>query len=93
MNVALLGLVGVAVLFVAAQQYFYAAHRRKYGLWRPFRERVVGPNHDERRAMVRSMFQRQSDTEVERARRLYLVSFAGALLYGVWAVLTGSLTR
>lgn len=91
MNPAFLGLLVLAAVFLVTQQYFYAAYRRKYGVWRGLRQRALtGPNPEEFRGMLRSTFRRDPDPVVERARRIYLAALAVFFAFGAWFVLSGA---
>jgi hypothetical protein len=90
-SIWLVPLILFAIVFVIAQQRFYAAYRTKHGVLRPLRQRVLGgPDSDEFRGMLSATRQRDDDPVVERARRVYLVSFAILIAYGLLGTLTGS---
>jgi hypothetical protein len=90
-SLAFLGLLVVAGLFLVTQQWFYAAYRRKRGVWRSLRQRALtGPTPKEFRGMLRATFRRDPDPAVERARRIYLAALGAFFAYGAWFVLSGA---
>ena len=87
----LLGLLALGIVFVVAQERFYTAYGRRYGLMRPLSKRLFGPNPEEFREMLAASFRRDPDANVERARRIYMVALGALLGFGLWGVLTGNL--
>jgi len=78
-------LAGGAVLvlvWVIAQQMFYAAAGEAHG-WRPWYERWNFPNWRETRDLFRQTFQRQEDPAAEHARRRYAAMSAALVLWGI----------
>lgn len=72
-----LAVVPILVVMWVAQELFLETHRRRYGQWRPARERHFWADPDERRRMWDAAVHRNPDRSVEVTR---------LLVVGVWAV-------